>query len=77
MEKYTEYRAMMFKDGKWRIGTHWWGMPVPTYRDKESCMKAIEYAVQRWKKESPQKQLPEKWAIQYREVVRTDWMEYC
>ena len=76
MEKYNEYRVLMLVGGKWKTGTHWNGAVIPKYKDKDSCMKALFYVIEEWKHYAPNKPLPEKWQIQYREVVTTDWLEY-
>ncbi len=77
MEKYTEYRALMMVNGKWKSGQHWNGQILPRYKDdKDGCVNAVLRAIEEWKKHAPDKPLPEKWTMQYREVVTTDWLEY-
>lgn len=76
MEKYTEYRALMLVGGKWKSGQHWYGGVIPRFKDKDSCVNAVLYAIDEWKKQAPDKPLPEKWTLQYREVTTTDWLEY-
>ena len=73
METYKEYKVMMFKDGKWKSGAHWTGGQLSIYRDRKSCERIIEYAIEQWKRHAPNKPLPEKWKIVSRDVTVTDW----
>lgn len=76
MEKYTEYRALMLVNGRWLAARHWNGQILPSYKNKDDCVNAVLFVVDRWKKQAPDKPLPEKWTLQYREVTTTDWLEY-
>lgn len=68
MTTYTEYRALMFRDGKWQNFS-------PRFANKDDCMAWIQGKVKMYKEcRIP---LPEKWQIQYRKVTTTDWIEYC
>lgn len=77
MTTYTEYKALMFRNGKWESAKQWHGAIIATYKDKDDCVNAIAAAVEKWKKQAPDKPLPEKWTILYRKVTVTDWLEYA
>lgn len=79
MAKFTEYKVMMYMNGKWKSGMFYDGRIMPYQTDKESCVKMIQKEAERCKRfaeKYPDKKLPEKWSILYREVTTTNWLEY-
>lgn len=76
--KYTEYRIMMLKDGKWYWG-RWVNSShlIPTTASKGESLMLLEEAKACWERFTYTYggKAPAEWKIQHRTVEVTEWEE--
>lgn len=78
MEKYTEYRVMMKRHGKWEKGRFAHGSMIFPAREKSVAIHRAGIAMQGWTDKKPtewrqRKDYPTDWRIEERTVIATDW----